>query len=822
MRYISGAGIVAAAQLAPDLRRLEAAFAALSTVLIFVERTRLQSLLSAVLRISGSVWKGGCLTSQDVRLLAAVAPGLVVLKNREIDKYESQAPVSVPEPAQEAARRRGCGGAFEDEVVVSIADVGRDKMAPGSKVPAAFAASNPLGGAAAAEGQFESMPPRTQNRALRQAWAFRCFLVAAMDRAAVGREESEAGRAGSETETTPSAPVAALAHSGQASCEAPPPSLRCSSTSPLDVSTFCEHLKSLKWYRGQITHLEQLPARSSRLETLTPPLPLAVAAALASRGVRSFYAHQARAMASLRAGRPTVVATATASGKSACYCGPLLEELLRDSSSTALCLFPTKALARDQLEGLRSLCDAAEAWGRRTGGGGVGEEGSAGFCSTTRLHVEVYDGDTPAEERAEIKRRARLVLSNPDMVHASLLHSALRGEERTGGGGGDVGRSSASPPGDNPALSFLRHLRFVVVDEAHVYRGVFGAHVALVLRRLRRACLLAGAAKEPVPMLCTATIGNPAQHAEAIWGLSAADWVLVDEDGSPQAARDVVLWNPPVVQAEAAVQARREERFDAAESVDLGRPALGASKRRRSSAVVRVAEEGNDPLLRPMENDRAAKGSGAPAPDPKPPLSPASQKRLEALRHSARAAIAGVAAPSPGGRQSSLTEAGRGPTWHSKRGARGASRGRRRSRFDAQPPPPPPVPAALDEARAAFAESLRGDASGDRLGARARRPRLRRASAIVEVALLFAEAVQHGLRTIAFCKSRKMCELVTSYAREFLEQCSPGLTSAIAVYRGGYSPLERRAIEQSLFANRLLGVVATNALELGVDVGGLD
>src|SRR5881227_1318987 len=237
-----------------------------------------------------------------------------------------------------------------------------------------------------------------------------------------------------------------------------------------------------------------------------------VAAALRERGIERLWSHQADALHAAWAGT-TIVTTGTASGKSLCFQLPTLDVLCRDARARALYLYPTKALAQDQARALNAL--------------GVHK----------RVRPAIYDGDTKREERLAIRRRANLVLTNPDMLHVGIL------------------------PNHQAWGDFFSNLAVVVIDEAHVYRGVFGSHVANVLRRLRRVAAAYGTA--PRFLLTSATIANPVELAERLTGLE--DVRLVDEDGSPGARRQIAMWNPPVV--DEALQTRRSALAEAAEMV---------------------------------------------------------------------------------------------------------------------------------------------------------------------------------------------------------------------------------------------------------------
>jgi DEAD/DEAH box helicase domain-containing protein len=335
-----------------------------------------------------------------------------------------------------------------------------------------------------------------------------------------------------------------------------------------------------------------LPPREATLVKLPDLLP-ELSEALRKMGASRLYSHQLEAYERVLAGENVVVATATASGKSLCYKIPAFQNALGRAKSRAVFLYPTKALAQDQLGKIKSF-------------------GLRG------VHPATYDGDTPHALRADIRRRANILLTNPDMLNIGIL------------------------PNHEAWADFLRNLEIVAVDEAHVLRGVFGSHVAAVLRRLRRVARLHGG--DPRFVLTSATIANPQELAESLTGLP---FVLVDNDGASTGERRVIFRNPPLLDKE------------------------------------------------------------------------------------------------KGERRSLLTEG----------------------------------------------------------------------------ALVFANLVSQGVRTIAFARTRKAAELIYRYAADRL-----GVDGArrISPYRAGYTPRERREIEGRLFRGDLLGVVSTNALELGVDVGALD
>jgi DEAD/DEAH box helicase domain-containing protein len=238
-----------------------------------------------------------------------------------------------------------------------------------------------------------------------------------------------------------------------------------------------------------------LPPRPANLVE-PPELHPELMAALSKEGVERLYSHQREAYERVRAGENVVVATATASGKSLCYKIPALENALMSAASRALFIYPTKALAQDQLGKIRAF----------------GVRG---------VHPATYDGDTPQAVRADVRRRANVVLTNPDMLNVGVL------------------------PNHEAWADFLRNLRMVAVDEAHVLRGVFGSHVAAVLRRLRRAAALHGG--DPRFVLTSATIANPQELAESLTGLPFS---LVDENGASSGERRVIFRNPPLLDKE--------------------------------------------------------------------------------------------------------------------------------------------------------------------------------------------------------------------------------------------------------------------------------
>ncbi|WP_101395065.1 DEAD/DEAH box helicase [Phycicoccus duodecadis] len=356
--------------------------------------------------------------------------------------------------------------------------------------------------------------------------------------------------------------------------------------------------------RGQradrLVHVEHIPARPARLAQWPAEVSPAVLAALLGAGIERPWSHQREALDLVHAGEHVVLATGTASGKSLGYLVPLLGSLADGAPAagvrgpTALYLSPTKALAADQLARVDRL-------------------------AVPGVRAATYDGDTPPDERRWVREHANLVLTNPDLLHHSLL------------------------PGHQRWSRFLRGLRYVVVDECHVYRGVFGAHVAAVLRRLRRVAGRYGST--PTFVLASATVSDPAAHASRLTGLPVH---AVTNDGSPRGAMTFALWEPA------------------------------------------TGEDGS------------------------------------------------------------------------------------------------------------------------------------RRSATTEAADILADLVERGVQTVAFARSRAGSEALAAGARRRLEELDPTLAEGVSAYRGGYLPQDRRLVERGLRSGAVRGLAATNALELGIDVSGLD
>lgn len=316
----------------------------------------------------------------------------------------------------------------------------------------------------------------------------------------------------------------------------------------MSFDDFLRHLRQDELSAPNVSHWQVFPARAADLRPLPVELPQPLLAALKSRGIQSLYSHQSEAWLAAQRGENIVLATGTASGKTLAYNLPVLSALTENPLARALYLYPTKALAQDQFSGISEQFTVPAA---------------------------IYDGDTPQAKRKTVREKAQIVLSNPDMLHAGILpHHTLWAE-------------------------FLRNLRFVVIDELHTYRGVFGSHVANVIRRLKRIAAFYGAM--PQFILTSATIGNPAELAGR---LVEAPVTLIDRDGSARGEKHFLVYNPPVVD-----EALGLRKSSVQEAVRLGKELLVAdvqsvifARSRRGVEILLSYLSPSAPTLHPPPN----------------------------------------------------------------------------------------------------------------------------------------------------------------------------------------------------------------------------
>ena len=277
----------------------------------------------------------------------------------------------------------------------------------------------------------------------------------------------------------------------------------------MDIRQVLAELRSDREFMRRVAAWERLPARPAATAPFPAALDRRLVAALAVRGIESLYTHQAHAIEAIARGEHIVVVTSTASGKTLCYNLPVLNALLCAPATTTLYLFPTKALAQDQLAALHELTETLD----------------------THIPVQTYDGDTPKDRRRSTRTAGGILITNPDMLHTGIL------------------------PHHTQWATFFQSLRFVVLDELHTYRGVFGSHLANVIRRLRRIAEFYGS--RPQFICCSATIANPLELAQKLLdspssvqqgrGREGVGVTLIDDDGAPRGEKHFILLNPPLI-----------------------------------------------------------------------------------------------------------------------------------------------------------------------------------------------------------------------------------------------------------------------------------
>ena len=459
-------------------------------------------------------------------------------------------------------------------------------------------------------------------------------------------------------------------------------------------------LESIGGRDGRLVHLQRTPARPGRHADWPEWADPDLVAAYRRLGVERPWTHQVAAAQSAHTGRHTVLATGTGSGKSLAAWLPALSDVLAAQSPgadsrisahtrrpTTLYLSPTKALAADQAAALARLVGELAA---------VQHEAGTPAGSLRTVRTGTCDGDTPLPERDWVRAHADVVLTNPDFLHFSLL------------------------PAHERWSRLLRGLRYIVIDECHAYRGILGAHVALVLRRLLRlVARLRPRGPLPVVLCASATAAEPALTAARLIGVELDDVVAVTDDAAPAGERTLALWQPAL----------------------------------------------RDPWVLPTPDEGGSASAGTPSPGA--PMD----------------ADSSSSAPRP------VRTNGDGPCASSPQRATEAA----------------PLPGSV--------EPDSGDPGED--------PSARR-SAVVEAAELLVDLLSVGARALVFVRSRRSAEVVAERARHTLGLSLPELVGTVSAYRGGYLPEERRALEADLRSGRLRALATTNALELGIDVTGLD
>jgi len=325
----------------------------------------------------------------------------------------------------------------------------------------------------------------------------------------------------------------------------------------MTLETLFAHWRSDPDTAPNIPTWRTTPPRLAQVQPFPADIPAGISGALNARGITSLYCHQAEAWTHAQAGENVVLATGTASGKTLGYNLPVLASLIEHPNATALYLFPTKALTQDQLAALERLLTLINK--------------SDQILPT--LAAAIYDGDTPHARRSIIRKNARIIFTNPDMLHTGIL------------------------PHHTNWADFLHNLRFVIIDEMHSYRGVFGSHVANVIRRLKRVADFYGA--QPQFILTSATIGNPAELAKR---LIEAPVTLVDEDGSGRGERHFLIYNPPVVD-----EALGLRKSSVQESVRLAQDLL---RNNQQSVIFARSRRSVEILLKYLQESGSAKPDG--------------------------------------------------------------------------------------------------------------------------------------------------------------------------------------------------------------------
>ncbi|MGK4908687.1 DEAD/DEAH box helicase [Streptomyces albus] len=518
---------------------------------------------------------------------------------------------------------------------------------------------------------------------------------------------------------------------------------------------------------GRVTHTEHLPPRNGRHAHWPDRIRPEVIEAVRRTGIERPWEHQARAAAHALDGDSVIIATGTASGKSLSYLVPVLSTLLDGSEApngrgaTALYLAPTKALAADQR---RAVAGLAAPLG-------------------TAVRPAVFDGDTPVEEREWVRLYANYVLTNPDMLHRSLL------------------------PGHARWSSFLRALRYVVIDECHTYRGVFGSHVAQVLRRLRRVCARYGA--EPVFLLASATAAAPGEGAARLTGIRPVE---ITEDTSPRGETVFALWEPPLTEyeGERGAPVRRTATAEAAElltdlALDGVRTVAFVRSRRGAELISLIAQDRLAGI--PAPRIPGAHPDTAPHPGPPPAPDPWAAHETDVIPPTGAAPDAGeepraVAGPGPGVRPDTGAEPG--PVVRPDAGVEpdtGVEPGKGVG-------PDPGVLADTGVLTDIGVTTNIGVMTDTHVGS---------GSHAEPGTGVGSEGAPPTGATGSDLAGRGAPEGAVPGAGR-----RGGLSSRIAAYRGGYLPEERRALERALHSGELLGLAATNALELGIDISGLD
>ncbi|MBR2602144.1 MAG: DEAD/DEAH box helicase, partial [Clostridia bacterium] len=271
----------------------------------------------------------------------------------------------------------------------------------------------------------------------------------------------------------------------------------------MNVTQLADQLRQDRSFMENVTRWEVLPARPAKTAPFPENMDPRIREALGKKGIHALYTHQAQSLAATARGEDVTVVTPTASGKTMCYNLPVISAILKNPDARALYLFPTKALSADQVSELYEMIEQ------------MGVD----------IKTYTYDGDTPAAARKAVRQAGHIVVTNPDMLHSGIL------------------------PHHTKWVKLFENLQYIVIDEIHTYRGVFGSNLANVLRRLMRLCAFYGS--HPQYILCSATIANPRELAQTLIGRPVT---LVDENGAPMGEKHFVFYNPPVVNRQLGIR----------------------------------------------------------------------------------------------------------------------------------------------------------------------------------------------------------------------------------------------------------------------------
>jgi len=599
-----------------------------------------------------------------------------------------------------------------------------------------------------------------------------------------------------------------------------------------------DRIKSLEFYSNQFVASHTFAPRVAQFSAGCPRAihPLVWDCLLGNTRVKALYCHQSTAIDLVANGRHLAISTSTASGKSLIYNLPVLSGIMKyrsgipssypyncNSRPTAIYIFPTKALAQDQLRALNKLCGIFPELSTSS------VENQPQMHKRMDVNICIVDGDTSQSDR-ELSLQADIILTNPDTLHYYLL------------------------PNQRKFSEFLRGLKFVVLDEVHIYSGAFGGHVGMIMRRLVRSCLALNAC--PQFICCSATICNPAEHASKLVPFAALaasarktrdlfgcpheahyidcndePAVVGDEiDTSSRGHQTLSIWNPPLKLHQQQNQHIHDlnqcqgkaqgQGFHVGDEQEIEKPKTIANVDMIcSTASSSIPIEGFtcQPPCDKLSSNRSCSTTATITSNTTSTSTTTTTTSRDA--NGLDAFLAGCE-----DRPITFVESSEHGDDSTRVGGR-LRWGKRMELLAKESEPSTSTTNIIsDQGKLINLSSYNGDGDGsdNSCGGGSEKYYEQRISAIIQTALLFTAFVKMGKRVLTFCNYRKLSEMVLRYALQDLHATAPSLVSRIGAYRGGYSKEERRTIEQELFNGKLLGVTATSALEIGVDVGNID